>query len=177
MTDPPSARRRRRPWSPGALERLKLPKRLVTGLEAATALHYTEYGLERIREKGGGDRARSRCCFAPLLIHFTPDSLTFSVRYFLSATAPPTGCRHSGRSVSSGQATITHWRWRTSKVRKTPSRPRSWANFSLLSLFSHRNACWANLHLLGQPNTLLAQAGLPDAGFPLMQGNLVHDMF
>ena len=41
------------------------------------------------------------------------------------------------------------------QVRKTPSWPRSWANFSLLPLYSHRNA-WANLHLLGQPNTFLA---------------------
>jgi hypothetical protein len=38
------------------------------------------------------------------------------------------------------------------KVRKTPCRPRSWANSSLLLLHSHRNA-WTNLHLLGQPNT------------------------
>jgi hypothetical protein len=34
------------------------------------------------------------------------------------------------------------------QVRKTPSWPRSWANFSRLSLYSHRNA-WANLDLLG----------------------------
>jgi NADPH oxidase len=34
------------------------------------------------------------------------------------------------------------------KVRKTPSWPRSWANFSLLWLCSYWNA-WANLHLLG----------------------------
>ena len=46
-------------------------------------------------------------------------------------------------------------RWRAGKVRKTPSWPRSWANFSLLSLYSHRNA-WTNLHLLGQPDTFLA---------------------
>ena len=44
------------------------------------------------------------------------------------------------------------------QVRKTPSWPRSWANFSLLPLYSHRNA-WANLHLLGQPNTFLAAGG------------------
>jgi hypothetical protein len=31
---------------------------------------------------------------------------------------------------------------------------------SLLSLYSHRNA-WANLHLLAQPNTVLARAGKP----------------
>ena len=38
------------------------------------------------------------------------------------------------------------------QVRKTPSWPRSWANFGLLELYFHRNA-WANLHLLGQPNS------------------------
>ena len=41
------------------------------------------------------------------------------------------------------------------QVRKTPSRPRNWANFSLLQLYSRRNA-WANLHLLGQLDTVLA---------------------
>ena len=41
------------------------------------------------------------------------------------------------------------------QVRKTPSWPRSWANFSLLYLHSPRNA-WTNSHLLGQPNTALA---------------------
>jgi hypothetical protein len=40
------------------------------------------------------------------------------------------------------------------KVRKTPSWPRSWASVSLLSLYPHRNAR-ANLHILGQPDTLL----------------------
>jgi hypothetical protein len=43
------------------------------------------------------------------------------------------------------------------QVRKTPSWPRSWANFSLLSLYSHGNAR-ANLHLLGQPNSFLVLA-------------------
>ena len=43
------------------------------------------------------------------------------------------------------------------QVRKTPRWPRSRANFSLLWLYSHSNA-WANLHRLGQPNTLLAAA-------------------
>ena len=38
------------------------------------------------------------------------------------------------------------------QVRKAPSWPRSWANFSLLQLYFHRNA-WANLHLLGRPDT------------------------
>ena len=40
----------------------------------------------------------------------------------------------------------------TTKVRKTPSWPRSWANSSLFPLCSHRNA-WANRHLLGRPKT------------------------
>ena len=43
----------------------------------------------------------------------------------------------------------------TIQVRKTPSWPRSWASFSLLSLYSHRNSR-ANLHCLGQPHTFLA---------------------
>jgi hypothetical protein len=41
------------------------------------------------------------------------------------------------------------------QVGETPSWPRSWANFSPLSLYSRRNA-WVNLHLLGQPNTFLS---------------------
>ena len=40
--------------------------------------------------------------------------------------------------------------WTSAVVRKTPGWPRSWASFSLLQLYSHRDA-WANLHLLGQP--------------------------
>jgi hypothetical protein len=44
------------------------------------------------------------------------------------------------------------------QVRKTPGWPKSWANFSLLQLCSHRSA-WANLHLLGQPDKFLACAG------------------
>jgi hypothetical protein len=48
-------------------------------------------------------------------------------------------------------------------VRTTPCRPRSWANSSFLQLYPHRNA-WANLHLLGQPNTVLAAAGAASSG-------------
>jgi hypothetical protein len=40
------------------------------------------------------------------------------------------------------------------QVRKAQSWSRSWANCSLLWLYSDWNA-WANLHLLGQPNTFL----------------------
>jgi hypothetical protein len=52
------------------------------------------------------------------------------------------------------------------QVRKTPSWPRSWANFSLLWLYSYWKA-WANLYLLGQPNTFLAAGRrdrLPERG-------------
>jgi hypothetical protein len=49
---------------------------------------------------------------------------------------------------------------RHAQVRKTPSWPRSWANFSLLWLYPHRNA-WANFHMLGPPDTFLArQSGI-----------------
>jgi hypothetical protein len=50
-------------------------------------------------------------------------------------------------------------------VRTTPSWPRSWTNFSPLSLYPHRNA-WANLDLLGQPNTLHATATSSAASRP-----------
>ena len=46
---------------------------------------------------------------------------------------------------------------KAAKVRKAPSWPRSWANSSLLWVYSHRNA-WSNLQFLGQSNTCLAQA-------------------
>jgi hypothetical protein len=42
------------------------------------------------------------------------------------------------------------------QVRRAPSWPRGWANFSLLWLHSHRNA-WAKVHPLGQPNTDLSR--------------------
>jgi hypothetical protein len=51
------------------------------------------------------------------------------------------------------------------KVRKTRSWPRSWANFSPLQLYSHRNA-WANLHLLGQLDTFLGRRAWPRTGRP-----------
>jgi hypothetical protein len=43
------------------------------------------------------------------------------------------------------------------RVRKPPSRSRSWGNFSRLQLYSHRNA-WANLSLSGRPDTVLARS-------------------
>jgi hypothetical protein len=39
---------------------------------------------------------------------------------------------------------------------------RGWASFSLVWLHSHRNA-WANLHLLGRPDTALAPVARPCA--------------
>jgi hypothetical protein len=42
------------------------------------------------------------------------------------------------------------------KVSKTPIWPRSRADFSPPSLYSHRDA-WTSLHLLGQPNAFLAR--------------------
>ena len=50
--------------------------------------------------------------------------------------------------TDSRQAAVTpeslaHWQVRTMR-----SWPRSWPNFSLLSLYSHINA-WANMHILG----------------------------
>jgi hypothetical protein len=46
-------------------------------------------------------------------------------------------------------------------VRTTPSWPRSWANSSLLSLYSYGNA-WANLHLLGEPCAIFTARAPPE---------------
>jgi hypothetical protein len=55
------------------------------------------------------------------------------------------------------------------KVRKTPSWPsRSWANSSLLDLYSRTNV-WANLRLVGQPNTFLAESKALDGVPPLVE--------
>ena len=54
------------------------------------------------------------------------------------------------------------------------SEKESWANCSLLLLYSHRSAwgmAWANLHLLGRPNTFLA----PDPGDEPLHGRLARD--
>jgi hypothetical protein len=59
------------------------------------------------------------------------------------------------RLKPSERLTVAEELEREAQVRKSPSWPRSWANFSLLSLYPHRNA-WSNLHLLGQPTTFLA---------------------
>jgi hypothetical protein len=62
------------------------------------------------------------------------------------------GALWTGAAYADVQKLVAH----VDKVRKTPSWPRSWANFSPLQLCSHRNA-WANLHLLGQPNSFYAR--------------------
>jgi hypothetical protein len=73
-----------------------------------------------------------------------------------SHTAP---VRVSEREREREHAAVARARAQT-QVRKTPSWPRSWANSSRLQLYSHMNA-WANLHLLGQPNTILAARRWP----------------
>ena len=81
-----------------------------------------------------------------------------------AAWARPGGRDDSGTRRDRAEA--SHWFYLDAQgkeqVRKTPSWPRSWANCSLLWLYSHRNA-WANLHLLGQLNNFLARQG-PFAG-------------
>jgi hypothetical protein len=60
------------------------------------------------------------------------------------------------------------------QVRKTPSWPRSWANFSFL--YYHRNA-WADSHRLGQPSTFLApgrRAGAHGGGGVGVRPRLPH---
>jgi hypothetical protein len=75
-----------------------------------------------------------------------------------AAWARPGGRDDSGTRRDRAEA--SHWFYLDAQgkeqVRKTPSWPRSWANCSLLWLYSHRNA-WANLHLLSQLNNFLAR--------------------
>jgi hypothetical protein len=59
------------------------------------------------------------------------------------------GCAELVHAFAKGFSTFEFAQYAiVSKVRKTPSLPRSWANFSLLQLYSYRNAR-ANLHILG----------------------------
>jgi hypothetical protein len=75
----------------------------------------------------------------------------------------------SGGSTASGSlgddaaGRDNHWRYlgpyivqatSFAQVRRTPRWPGSWADCTPLLLHSHKNA-WANLYLLGQPNTFL----------------------
>ena len=71
-----------------------------------------------------------------------------------SASAPLVG-RTSGPSRSSA-STRACWT-RRSRWGGRRAGPNVGASSSLLSLYSHRDA-WANLHLLGQPDTFLASA-------------------
>jgi serine/threonine protein kinase len=54
-------------------------------LDDRLRLKLSDFGLAtRIQSPGdGAARARSHCRFAPPLIHFTPESLTYSVYLFL----------------------------------------------------------------------------------------------
>ena len=51
------------------------------------------------------------------------------------------------------------------QVRKTPCWPRSWANFSLLYLYSHMSA-WANWRLLGRPDAFSRASSPPSTPRP-----------
>jgi hypothetical protein len=62
-------------------------------------------------------------------------------------------------------ATMAH----IEQVRKTSSWPRNWANFSLLQLYSYRNA-WAKSRLVGHPNASLAAAHREGAGGHVLRG-------
>jgi hypothetical protein len=116
----------------------------------------------RQRQPASQPRARLHCPFALPIIHFIPDLLTYSVPLFLK--------RQGDRTIGLGRLRAGHGptllvnprpdepgepRW--VRARKPPSWPRSWANFSHLQLYSHRNA-WVNLHFLGQPTTFLTEA-------------------
>jgi hypothetical protein len=71
-------------------------------------------------------------------------------------TPPPTAS-YAGEAVVAVLLRPAAWNGHVVlQVRTTSICPRSWASFSLLWLYSHPNA-WANLHILGQPNTFLAQ--------------------
>jgi hypothetical protein len=84
-----------------------------------------------------------------------PHDIAVCLNDFSIGETAPHGCWIGMSDVSDGGQTAgDRFTW-SDKVRKTPSWPRSWANFSLLSLYSHRNA-WANLHLSGQLNTFPA---------------------
>jgi hypothetical protein len=52
------------------------------------------------------------------------------------------------------------------KVRQAPSWPTSWANFSLLQLYSHRNA-WTNSHLVASLTLFSLQANERPVSFKL----------
>jgi hypothetical protein len=78
-------------------------------------------------------------------------SKEMQARRFLRRIDDP---KRNWKFSSADMAERSHWPL-YQQVRKTPSCPRSRANFSLLYLYSRRNA-WANLHRLGQSNTFLA---------------------
>ena len=88
---------------------------------------------------------------------FTPKRSTTTTRRMSVAEA---GVREvtdlAGQAaVDAGMAAEQMFDVTQTQVRKAPSSPRSWANFSPLHLCSHRHA-WVNLPLVGQPNTFLA---------------------
>jgi hypothetical protein len=111
----------------GVLEWGELPE---AQLAAAQQLAYTE----AMWGGRGMHRARSHCRFVRPLIHFTPDSLTYSVPLFLKRQCDRTLGMHGVVArvppvVKAGDAAAPP---AEIKVRKTSSWPRSWANLSPL---------------------------------------------
>jgi hypothetical protein len=128
----------------------------------AVVKHYGERAYcwdvvnEAIEDGGGPARARSHCRFVLPLIHFIPVLLTYLVHLFLERQYDRTP--GPARGNSTGLKPSAPWypavpdyidvafkaaaaaRGPGSKVRKTPSWPRNWANFSRLLLYSDRNA-------------------------------------
>ena len=96
----------------------------------------------------------------------------------MTSTSTPRPAASSGQWMAEQQAS-TMYRITTDfwggQVRKTPSWPRSWANFSLLLLHSHRNT-WTNLHLLGHLTPFLLQGqvfgGLAGGGGSIARASL-----
>jgi hypothetical protein len=75
--------------------------------------------------------------------------------YFLerALSRPQARWRGAERGAERVQQSHTSARPPAGQVRTTPSWPRSWANFSILQLYSYWDA-WANLHRLGRLDTI-----------------------
>jgi hypothetical protein len=112
--------------------------------------------LEEEGGGGGGGTANAATVVAATVFQVaaTPvDAVDATVGTDYCTAVAGRGTPHACPASPDGARAHTVW-----QVRKTPSWPRSWANFSLLQLYSCRNA-WANLHLLGQPHPFLAASG------------------